>query len=264
MANPNAPSPIDATALGDGLEAPWRQLEVVERTESTNADLLARAASGGDIAGAVLIAEHQTAGRGRNGRVWTSPGAQLTMSVGVDANGVPPAAWGWLPLATGVAAVDAVATVAGVGAGLKWPNDVLARGRKLAGILTEVAAAQRFIVVGIGLNVTLRDDEVPDAQATSLRSLGVEASDRTVLARALLRELGGRIERWQAAGGADADLITDYRARSVTIGTRVRAILPGGRDVVGVAQSIDEQGRLLIVSDTGPVAVSAGDIVHLR
>src|SRR5690349_14555446 len=137
MANANADSPIDALALRDGLAPPWRQLDVVERTKSTNADLLARAAGGEDIAGAVLIAEHQTAGRGRNGRVWTSPGAQLTMSVGVDGGGVPPDGWGWLPLATGVAVVAAVAPY-GVAAGLKWPNDVLVGDRKLAGILTEV------------------------------------------------------------------------------------------------------------------------------
>ena len=264
MANFNASSPFDTASLREGLAAPWRQLAVVERTESTNADLLARAASGEDISGAVLIAEHQTAGRGRNGRVWSSPGAQLTMSVGVDGADVPPDAWGWLPLATGVAVVDTVAAVAGVDAGLKWPNDVLARGRKLAGILTEVAPAQRFIVVGIGLNVTLRDDEVPDAEATSLRSLGVEAPDRTQITRALLQRFGRRIDNWRTARGADADLIADYRARSVTIGSAVRAILPGGRDVVGVARSIDEQGRLHIDSDDETVAVSAGDVVHLR
>ena len=259
-----ASSAFDIAALRAGLAAPWQQLDIVERTESTNADLLARAAAGEDIAGAVLIAEQQTAGRGRNGRVWSSPGAQLTMSVGVGTGHVPPGAWGWLPLATGVAVVDAVAAVAGVEAGLKWPNDVLARGRKLAGILTEVAAAQRFIVVGIGLNVTLRDDEVPDAEATSLRSLGVEAPDRAQVARALLAVLGTRIDSWRAANGADDGLIADYRAHSVTIGSAVRAILPGGRDVVGVARSIDEQGRLHIDSDGGTVAVSAGDVVHLR
>jgi len=129
------------------------------------------------------------------------------MSVGVDAGGVPPDAWGWLPLATGVAVVDTVAALAGIEAGLKWPNDVLVHGRKLAGILTEVAAAQRFIVVGIGLNVTLRDDEVPDADATSLRALGVATPDRSQVVRMLLRELGARFERWRAANGADAGLI---------------------------------------------------------
>lgn len=266
MSDYDAPAPLDATALRDevaGTGRHWRKLDVVEETGSTNADLLARAAAGEDIAGAVLIAEHQSAGRGRNGRVWTSPGAQLTMSVGVDGGGVPPDAWGWLPLATGVAVVDTVADL-GVDAGLKWPNDVLVQGRKLAGILTEVAAAQRFIVVGIGLNVTLRDDDVPDADVTSLRALGVETADRGRLVVALLRELGTRFSNWRAANGADGNLIADYRAHSVTIGSRVRAILPGGDEVLGVAQSIDEQGRLHIDSDARTVAVSAGDVVHLR
>jgi BirA family transcriptional regulator, biotin operon repressor / biotin---[acetyl-CoA-carboxylase] ligase len=267
MSADDAPPPLDAVSLRDGLVGPglqWRRLDVVERTGSTNADLLARAASGEDIAGTVLIAEHQTAGRGRNGRVWTSPRAQLTMSVGVDGAEVTPDAWGWLPLATGVAVVDAVAAVAGVKAGLKWPNDVLAGGRKLAGILTEVAAAQRFIVIGIGLNVTLTGDEVPDADATSLRTLTGETPDRDRLVRVMLQELGRRIDGWRAANGADAGLIADYRIRSMTLGSAVRAILPGGRDVVGVARSIDEHGRLHIEADAGTVVVSAGDVVHLR
>jgi len=267
MSANDALPPLDAATLRDALCGPgmsWRRLDVVERTGSTNADLLARAAAGEDIAGAVLIAEHQTAGRGRNGRAWSSPRAQLTLSVGVDGGGVPPDAWGWLPLAAGVAVVDAVAAVAGIEAGLKWPNDVLAGDRKLAGILTEVASAQRNIVVGIGLNVTLRDDEVPDTNATSLLTLGAEVADRAGLVRAMLRELGNRVDSWRAANGADAALIADYRARSVTIGSPVRAILPGGRDVVGTARSIDEQGRLHIDSESGTVAVSAGDVVHLR
>src|ERR1700759_520103 len=115
---------LDAVSLRQALlrpDLPWHRLDVVERTGSTNADLLARAAAGEDIAGAVLIAEHQTAGRGRNGRVWSSPGAQLTMSVGVDGGDVPPDAWGWLPLATGVAVVDAGAAVAGGDAGVEGP-----------------------------------------------------------------------------------------------------------------------------------------------
>lgn len=265
--------PLDAVSLRQALVGTgllWHRLDVVERTGSTNADLLARAAAGEDIAGAVLIAEHQTAGRGRSGRVWSSPRAQLTMSVGVDGAEVAPDAWGWLPLATGVAVVDTVAAVAGVEAGLKWPNDVLANGRKLAGILTEVAPAQRFIVVGIGLNVALRGtraDEVPDApdaNATSLSTLTGQAPDRHRLVIALLEQLARRFAGWRAANGADSGLIADYRTRSVTIGSAVRAILPGGRDVLGVARSVDEQGRLHIDSEAGSVAVSAGDVVHLR
>ena len=104
---------------------PWR-IDVVEETGSTNADLLARAAAGEDIDGAVLIAESQTAGRGRHGRTWsTPPGSQIALSAGVGVGAVPSEAWGWLPLLTGVAVVDAVAEIAGVTAGLKWPNDVL-------------------------------------------------------------------------------------------------------------------------------------------
>src|ERR1700759_3818521 len=124
MADKDVPPPLDPRSLRDGLIGPdlqWRRLDIIERTGSTNADLLARAAAGEDIAGAVLIAEQQTAGRGRNGRVWSSPGAQLTMSVGVDGGDVPPDAWGWLPLATGVAVVDAGAAVAGGDAGVEGP-----------------------------------------------------------------------------------------------------------------------------------------------
>src|SRR6201996_2162512 len=160
---------LRAELIGTGLG--WRQLDVVEETGSTNADLLARAASGVDVAGAVLIAEHQTAGRGRHGRGWSaSPCAQITMSVGVSVVDVPSAGWGWLSLAAGVA---------GVHAGLKWPNDVLAGGGKLAGILAEVA--RPVVVIGLGLNVTQAPEEVDGAGAnppTSLLDLGITAADR--------------------------------------------------------------------------------------
>ncbi|BBZ49217.1 biotin--[acetyl-CoA-carboxylase] ligase [Mycobacterium heidelbergense] len=262
-------TPLDAAALraeliGTGLG--WRQLDVVEGTASTNADLLARAAAGHDIAGAVLIAEHQTAGRGRHGRGWSaSPRAQITMSVGVSVVDVPAAGWGWLSLATGVAVVDAVAPLldaVGVHAGLKWPNDVLASGGKLAGILAEVA--KPVVVIGVGLNVTQAPEEVDGAGATSLFDLGVAAPDRGRLVRAVLRELGGRIVAWRAARGADWRLAADYRARSLTIGALVRAQLPGGRELVGTASGVDDQGRLCLETGAESVVVSAGDVVHLR
>ncbi|CQD07866.1 biotin-[acetyl-CoA-carboxylase] ligase [Mycobacterium lentiflavum] len=259
--------PLDAAALraelvGSGLG--WRRLDVVEQTGSTNADLLARAADGTDIAGAVLIAEHQTAGRGRHGRGWSaSPRAQVTMSVAVSVVDVPVTGWGWLPLATGVAVVDAVTPLlAGVEVGLKWPNDVLAGGGKLAGILAEVA--RPVVVIGLGLNVTQAPEEVDGPGATSLFDLGVAAPDRGQLVRAVLRELGGRIVAWQAARGADWQLAADYRARSLTIGTRVRAQLPGGKEIVGTASGIDDHGRLCLEAGTETVVVSAGDVVHLR
>ena len=247
-----------------GVGRPWRELEVVPQTGSTNADLLDRAASGEDVDGVVLIAEHQTTGRGRNGRAWsTAPRAQITLSVGVNAAGVPTDAWGWLPLAAGVAVVDAVAAEAGVKCGLKWPNDVLAGGGKLAGILAEVAAP-KSIVVGIGLNVTLRPDEASAAEATSLLDLGVAAPDRGRLAHRLLLELGTRFQEWRAPGRPSPRLTADYRARCLTIGSPVRAILPGDREIVGVARSVDEQGRLCIDTNGQTVSIAAGDVTHIR
>ncbi len=261
-------SHLDAASLRESLTGPglpWRRLDVVDETGSTNADLLRRAAAGENIDGPVLIAEHQTVGRGRIGRTWSAaPRAQVLLSVGVDVAYVPTDVWGWLPLATGVAVVDAVAAVARVEAGLKWPSDVIAGGGKLAGILASVAASSSVVVVGVGLNVTLRAGEIPDPGATSLLDLGAAAPDRDRLVRQLLRELGARIASWRGARGADARLFADYRARSLTIGSRVRAQLPGDREIVGTAVSVDEQGRLQIVTDGETVAVSAGDVVHLR
>jgi BirA family biotin operon repressor/biotin-[acetyl-CoA-carboxylase] ligase len=259
---------LDAAVLRDavlGSSPVWRRIDVVAETGSTNADLIARAAAGEDVDGAVLIAEHQTAGRGRQGRSWSDvPGAQITMSVGVDAGAVASEGWGWLPLATGVAIVDAVRAETGVEAGLKWPNDVLAGSGKLAGILAEVAAPQRIIVVGLGLNVTLRRDEIPAPEATSLIELGVDAPNRLRLIGALLRNLAERIVAWRNAGGADAGLAADYRAHCLTLGASVRAVLPDNREITGVAQAVDEQGRLCIDSNGETTLVSAGDVIHLR
>jgi BirA family biotin operon repressor/biotin-[acetyl-CoA-carboxylase] ligase len=259
-------APLDEAALrADILGGPvWQTLEVVDETGSTNSDLITRANAGVPIAGAVLIAEHQTAGRGRQGRGWSAARyAQITMSVAIDTADVPTDAWGWLPLATGVAIVDTV-TDLGVDAGLKWPNDVLAGGGKLAGILAEVAAEQRAVVVGIGLNVSLRGDEVGVDGVASLTGLGVNAPDRARVVVRLLSELGRRVTAWRRAGGADPKLIADYRARSLTLGMGVRAILPGDREIVGRARDIDDQGRLIIDSDGRAVTVAAGDIIHLR
>jgi BirA family biotin operon repressor/biotin-[acetyl-CoA-carboxylase] ligase len=259
-------APLDETALRDSVigESPWRELTVVAETGSTNSDLIARAGRGDRIDGAVLIAEHQTAGRGRQGRSWSAvPHAQITMSVGVDAAGVPNGAWGWLPLVTGLAIVDAVSH-SGVDAGLKWPNDVLAGGRKLAGILAEVVPARQTVVIGVGLNVSLSGDEVGVDGVTSLAELATATPQRQRVVEQVLDALGNRVAAWRRAGGADADLLADYRARSLTIGQTVRAELPGDRAIVGVARDIDAQGRLVIDAGGQTHTVSAGDIVHLR
>lgn len=260
--------PLDVDAVRRDLIGPARALraiDVVESTGSTNADLLARHAAGDTIDGAVLVAEHQSAGRGRLGRSWsTPPRSQIALSIGVDVGGVAPTAWGWLPLLTGVALTDAVSATTGIEPGLKWPNDILVGSGKLGGILAEVASPAPVIVVGLGLNVTLTADEAPDPRATSLLMLGSTMLDRTALLGSILAELSARIDRWRAAGGTDPGLVADYRARSVTLGRRVRALLPGDREIIGTATDLDEFGQLHIDTGAQTVAVSAGDITHLR
>lgn len=267
-------APLDVTALRDQLVGggSWRDVVVVTETGSTNADLVARAAAGEQIAGAVLFAEHQVTGKGRHGRSWAAvPRAQLLVSVGVEAAGVPSNNWGWLPLAAGVAVVSAAASV-NVAAGLKWPNDVLAtvdggQYRKLAGILAEVAPGRSEIVVGIGLNVSLRASEVADgaavAAAASLADLGASSTDRTAIAATLLHRLAAAVEQWRSPDGLTA-LRETYRNVSLTIGSDVRAELPDGTTVEGVAVGIDDDGRLLIDHDGDTLAMAAGDVAHLR
>lgn len=248
-----------------GPRRPLRRIDLVESTGSTNADLLARQRAGEDIDGVVLVAEHQSAGRGRQGRTWSTPArSQIALSIGISAAALPPGAWGWLPLLTGVAVADAVQATTGIAPGLKWPNDIEVDGGKLGGILAEVASPTSVIVVGVGVNVTLTAAEAPDPRATSLLMLGSTMLDRSALLGSILAEWTARIDHWRSAGGADARLIGDYRARSVTLGTQVRAILPGDREVVGTATDLDDHGHLHIDTGGRTVVVSAGDITHLR
>src|SRR5262249_5320177 len=147
----------------------WARVEVVEEIASTNTDLLA--ASGAPDR-SVLAAEHQTAGRGRFDRSWTSPPrAGLTFSV-LLRPAVPAPLWGWLPLLAGLALRGALPATAHVPTSLKWPNDLLATqdGRKLAGILVQTSGDA--VVVGMGVNVDTTADELPDGAATSLALCG--------------------------------------------------------------------------------------------
>jgi BirA family biotin operon repressor/biotin-[acetyl-CoA-carboxylase] ligase len=123
-------------------------------------------------------------------------------------------------------------------------------------------------VVGLGLNVTLTapelDEAAPDANATSLLMLGSTMLDRSALLGCVLAELTARIDRWKTFGGADPALVGDYRRHSLTLGTRVRALMPGDREIVGVATDIGDLGQLHIDTGTETVEVSAGDVTHLR
>ncbi|HXZ72631.1 MAG TPA: biotin--[acetyl-CoA-carboxylase] ligase [Streptosporangiaceae bacterium] len=286
---------LDAARLNGAL-APrpglWREVRVVEETGSTNADLLAEARSGA-AEGLVLVAEAQTAGRGRMGRRWISPPRRaLTFSV-LLRPAVPAGLLGWLPLLAGVAVASALERTAGVDARLKWPNDVLADDAKIAGILAERSGSA--IVVGTGINVLQQRGELPVPNATSLLvaqgaraavahaagagpaaaraaepaegpAEGVDMRERLLIA--VLDELARWYQAWvDQPHPGDADgcgLRGEYLRRSATVGAPVTVMLPSGQNLTGTAAGIDATGRLEIRTPGGLVQVSAGDVVHLR
>jgi BirA family biotin operon repressor/biotin-[acetyl-CoA-carboxylase] ligase len=216
-------------------------VEVAELAASTHDDLAARARAGAPP-GLVLVAEEQRTGRGRRDRVWTSPPrAGLLLSALVEVAPGP-----WVPLLAGVAVARVLREVAEVPAVLKWPNDVLLDGSKVAGLLAE-AVGERAVVVSVGLNVTTRPEELP-LGATSLVLAAATVTDRRTLLLAILRGLAG--ERGPA----------DYRGLCDTLGRTVRVSLPGGASHTGTAEVVDDFGRLVV----GGRAFLAGDVVHLR
>lgn len=266
--------PLNAAALRRGLVregALWREVEVVQSTGSTNSDLVSRAGEGQVEEGAVLVAEEQTAARGRLDRRWTAPARSgLFFSVLLRPAEVPVARWGWLPLLTGVAVATGLSRAAGVDTALKWPNDVLVtvggEERKAGGILAE-RAGDDAVVIGVGINVSLRADELPVPAAGSLALAGAVTTDRDPLLRGMLRALEEWYGRWRAADGdaGACGLQETYAAGCATLGRRVRAELPGDRALVGEAVAVDGDGRLVLATESGvQEPVGAGDIIHLR
>jgi BirA family biotin operon repressor/biotin-[acetyl-CoA-carboxylase] ligase len=274
--------PLSERALSRALVRPgalWREIRVVAETGSTNADLAASARDGA-AEGTVLVAEAQTAGRGRLGRSWQAPPRSgLTFSMLLRPE-VPVGRHTWLPLLTGVAVATALERMTGrAGAGdfdataggkvvrptLKWPNDVLAGERKLAGILVE-RAGSTSVVVGVGLNVSLRSAELPVPSATSLLIENAAFIDRDPLLRAILREFERRYTSWCAEHGdpETSGLRADYRAACATLGREVLVSLPGERVLSGLAYDIDTEGRLLVRTAAEDHAIGAGDVVHVR
>ena len=241
----------------------WTDLRVVAETASTNADVAA-AARAGAAEGLVVIAEVQTAGRGRGDRVWQAP---LRSGLAVSVLLRPPFprdSWGWLPLLAGLAVVSPLGPLSELELGLKWPNDVMVGDRKLGGLLAEVV--DDAVVVGLGINVSLRPDELPVPTATSLVIEGSAVTDREPVLRAVLRDLGRRYQGLVAAGG-DAErsgLHAAYRSVCTTVGQRVRVTLPGDRVLEGTAVDVDSAGRLVVDTADGRHALAAGDVVHVR
>ena len=239
----------------------WQVMRVPE-TGSTNVDLTAMAHDGA-AEGTVLLADHQTAGRGRLGRAWQAPpGTGLAVSVLLRPVEVAAARWPWVPLLVGVSVVDALRSYPGVETVLKWPNDVLLGGAKLAGVLVEriETRAGPAAVAGVGLNLTAAPED-----SASLAAAGHPKAERDGVLNALLDSLDDRYRAWRRAGGDPrAGLRSAYRGVCETLGLEVRAELPGRDAVEGRAIDIDDLGRLVVRTSSGEEAVGAGDIVHVR
>jgi BirA family transcriptional regulator, biotin operon repressor / biotin---[acetyl-CoA-carboxylase] ligase len=229
------------SAPAAGLGRPRLHLRV---TDSTN-DVAARLAAAGAPHGALVTAGEQRAGRGRQGRAWVAPaGRALLASVVLRGQG-----FALLPLAGGVA----VAQVTGDAAQIKWPNDVLVEGRKVAGILAEGRPRERWAVLGIGLNVAVRPDDLPVHVRERAGTLGLETGDVEPTLERLLAALSGALSL------GDQALLEAYRARDALRG---RDITWEG-DGHGRATGIDDAGRLLVELDGGAIAALDAGEVHL-
>ncbi len=231
-----------------------RPLVVLDQVGSTN-DRARELADAGAGEGTTVIARVQTGGRGRHGRRWVSPAGGLWMSV-VLRPGLPVPQWPLAGFAAALAAADAVQEVAGVSAGLKWPNDLVVAGRKLGGVLVEAAGSAA--VVGVGVNADIDPDALPAdlrRTATTLRALTGTGVDLAALAARLLEhfeEYYGLLHQDPAA------VVAAWRRRSVTLGQPVRTT--GGREVEGVAEDVDGTGALLVRTEAGLVRVVAGEV----
>jgi len=238
----------------------------LESAPSTNAVLAERARAAELPHLTVLLTRHQTAGRGRLDRVWTAPpGASLAVSVLLRTDGVPFASRGWIPLIAGAAMARAAgAQLPGHRVGAKWPNDTLVDGRKICGILAE--GTESGVIVGSGINTRMTAEQLPVPTAASFAALGVDVDEDALLAD-YLGALDGMLAALAAAGGdADAAGVRQRVIDScVTLGQEVRVMMPEGTDdIVGTAVSLSHEGHLVVAAAEGDVAVSAGDVVHVR
>jgi BirA family biotin operon repressor/biotin-[acetyl-CoA-carboxylase] ligase len=262
------------------------RFEWLDTAGSTN-DVLRESAVGADGAGwphgSVVVTDDQTSGRGRLGRTWLAPtGKTLAISVLLRPGALRPDAYGWLPLIAGVAMTEAVReAVAAASAGpddeddgtggveveLKWPNDVLISGYKVCGILSELVA-DGTVVIGAGLNLTLDEHDLPTLTSTSLLLVTGRRPDADAVLADYLARLLALVDDFVAARGdaAASGVAERVGAACGTLGQEVRVELPGGGELLGVAQRLDDDGRLVVVDrENGEEqAVAAGDVTHLR
>jgi BirA family transcriptional regulator, biotin operon repressor / biotin---[acetyl-CoA-carboxylase] ligase len=251
---------------------PWQMIDVLGSVDSTNLEALRDPRKW-----RVVVADFQSAGRGRLARQWRAPaGTAIAVSAVVPVPGGRAADLGWLPLLSGLAMCSALADVAGVAARLKWPNDVMVqegtnspadRGRpwlKISGVLCEMVPSGELVVIGAGTNVAQERSELPVETATSLALCGAGDISREDL---IVRYLGGLADlhrAWSAGGAQLRAQRTAYRRSCLTIGLEVDVHQPDGRVARGTATGVDDMGRLVVAVGGSSRAHAAGDVVHVR
>ena len=249
----------EAFDLG-GLSA---EIMWLDSTDSTN-DYLKHLSSSRDTR--IALSWNQTAGRGRMGREWISPPGE-SLAVSIDLGDLVPDdvgdSWrGALSLLTAAELAKSIQSTLSVPAEVKWPNDVLIDGKKVAGILGELPEPGR-VIIGIGINVWDAPEGLEGSPVTSLSGHGLSEKDRFVgFAENFLQSLLGRLKGIRQTVSPEGwDFV---RTHLSTLGRQVRVSFPGGSEIRGVAEDIDSQGRLVVTTGTRTEVISAGDIEHLR
>lgn len=248
---------------------PWQMVDVHVSVDSTNLEALRDPRPW-----RVVVADHQSAGRGRLARQWRAPaGTSIAVSVVVPAPVGRTADLGWLPLLSGMAMRSALADVAHVAGRLKWPNDVMVQERtgssespwlKISGVLCEMAPGGGLVVIGVGANISQERSELPVETATSLALCGVVDVRREDVIVRYLRELADLHRTWSGGGVGLGTLRTAYRSWCLTIGLDVDVHEPDGRVARGTATGVDDTGRLVVAAGASSRAHAAGDVVHVR
>lgn len=270
---PSLHAPFTVESIRAELATHWlgHALTLLQEVTSTN-ELALAAAQSGSPDGTVIVADRQTAGRGRLARTWESPAAR-NLYLSVLIRRLPAGErLGWLPLLAGTATAAAIRIVTSLSPSLKWPNDLLVGTKKVGGILSEsqgIGTDDACAVLGIGLNVNWRPEEMPpelNPIATSLVTETQTPVDRARLLARLLIELEQRVDEWRA--GNLAGLTEEYRRHCGTIGQQVKIDVGGGGQLEGTVTGIEPNGSLRLHSGSGRFAqdriVHAGDVTHLR
>jgi BirA family biotin operon repressor/biotin-[acetyl-CoA-carboxylase] ligase len=248
-------APLDKKRISQEISRYWR-VSVVEVTGSTQDDLFQLASNNTALPKTILASEYQSSGRGRLDRTFTAaPHSALTFSFYIEPT-VDKEEWSFLTLLAGVSVHEALQKLdPTINVGVKWPNDLLINGKKFAGMIAQ--AANKGIVIGIGINVGMAEDELPVENATSLAIEGFAELDRNILLATIINHIEINFQMWELGNS----FIAQYRDASITIGNDVEVTLPGGEVIQSTATGISDTGGLLLADGR---EVTVGDVVHLR